>query len=168
MSEKWALHQVPENTVTPAWLYDLCRGRKLIPDDPLLAVGMCRSMTDSAVVHQVIDEEIGDVATVIVSDIVPGETAVVDLMPSSKHFRSRYRKKFIKAMMPLWTELFVQKNVRRVSSFVPISRTRTIRALKCCGFEEEGIIREGIKLRDKEPEDVMLLGLLVTDYLLED
>jgi hypothetical protein len=163
----WLLEHVPHEEVTAAWLYEICRGHRLVPDNPEVAVASYRSLASEADVYKLMADE-DEIGTVIISGKVEGETAVLDFIPVSRHFRSNYTVRLRRALTPLWVDLFEHDKIRRLTALAPVSRTRTIRALKKCGFVSEGVMREGTMLKDKEPEDVAILGLLALEYLTEE
>ncbi len=153
----WVLKKVEDPS--PSLLFDLAKQHGLVPDSVQSVLRCYHSMSTSSAVLYVMD---GDqkVATVVVSAVVPGETAELDLIPVSQYFRSGYSHQLRDVMTPLWRVLFGEMALRRVTSWVPESRTRTLRALRALGFEDEGTMRMGLKLRDKDPEDLVMLGLL--------
>lgn len=160
----WTIEKV-EN-VTPSMLFDLARAHGLVPDNVQNIVRCYHGMSAASAMLYV--KSGGEkTATVIISAVVPGETAELDLIPVSQYFRSGYVSELREVMEPLWAVLFIEMGLRRVTSWVPESRVRTIRALKSLGFEEEGVQRQGIRLRDKAPEHLVMLGLLAEDTDME-
>lgn len=162
MKTAWALRQAPEDQADPELIYDLYRRHRMVPDSLPLALSGFKAMAESGWVAQVFSGDTA-VATVIVSNLVPGERCDIDLVPVAKYFRGSYGRKFREAMAPIWEVVFTDHNVRRVTSCVPASRGKTVRALKTLGFQVEGIMRDAVKIVDKDPEDLVLLGLLASD-----
>lgn len=165
MKVAWALKQVPQEIAGPELIYDLYRRHRLVPDSLPLAVGSIKALADSGWVAQVLSGNTA-VATVIVSNMVPGERCDLDFVPIGKFFRGRYERDLRRAMEPVWEMVFDEHSVRRVTACVPESRGRTVKALKALGFEVEGVMRHAVKIVDREPEGLVLMGLLAED--LED
>jgi len=161
----WCLQQIPEDIATPEMVYDLYRRHRLVPDSVPLAVSGFQSLAATGQVFEVIADGT-KVATIIISAMVPGERADVDMVPLSKFFRGGYEEELRAAMEPIWEHAFEVNKVRRLTSSVPRSRARTVKALKAMGFKIEGVLREGAKIVGHEPEDLILMGLLPQD--LED
>lgn len=165
MNVAWALKQVPQEIATPEMIYDIYRRHKLEPESIPLAYSSFQTLAATGEVYQVMSEDVG-VATVILSGIIPGERADIDIIPVSNYFRGGYKRDLREAMAPIWDVCFNEHNVRRVTSTVPASRKRTVRALKAMGFRVEGVLRDAAKIVGRDPEDLILLGLLPSD--LED
>ena len=156
----WELKKVSPERVTPELIYDITRRHHLVPESVEVALHTFHALGQNSMVCQVSSEG-EEVATVIVSGLVPGASAEIDFIPKTKYFRfDTYKRNLRKAMSPLWTMLFGEMEVRRVTSYAARSRSRTRRALKACGFKQEGLLREAAHLKNKEPEDLFVMGLL--------
>lgn len=165
MKVAWALKQIPADLATPEMLYDVYRRHRLIPESVPLALSGFRNMAATGAVWEVVSDGAA-VATVIVSGVIPGERADIELVPVSKFFRGGYEDDLRDAMRPVWGMVFEEHAVRRVTSCVPSSRRRTCKALAALGFRLEGRLRNAAKIVDREPEDLMLFGMIPED--LED
>ena len=88
----------------------------------------------------------------------------MDFIPVAKHFRSGFHEHFKEAMAPIIDDLFNGFGVRRVTSAIPESRSRTKKALCVLGFSVEGRLREAVRLHGKPPEDLRMLGMVRSDY----
>ncbi len=164
----WELIQVPPEKVDGVFLYTVVRDSRLLPESVEQAISGFRAMAEDAVVYEIIDSDIGAVATVIISGLIKGESASFDFAAKSKNFDKGYKDDLIKAMQPLWVNLFTGANsLRRITAFVPSSRTRTKRALRVVGFKDEGCLREGIVIKGKDPENLNILGMLADEYVTE-
>ena len=163
----WSTNQI--SPVTPIALYDIGKRHRLLPESVSGMIESYRSLADRCFLFSVLSlgdngDRPGEVASVIVSNIVDDESADIDLIPFSDYFRDGFQEKIVAAMAPVLAPLFAMHNVRRVQSFVPFSRPRTVRALRACGFSVEGRLRDAAKIRGQEPEDVLVLGLLRKEY----
>lgn len=156
----WKMRKVED--VTPAMLFEISRRHHLVPESIQGALRNYHALASSSIVLHIADDD-HDVATVIVSGITPNDTAEMDLVPVGKFFRGRYIRKLRAALSPLWTVLFGEMMLRRITAYVPHSRGRSAKALQALGFVDEGVMREGIKFRDRDPEDLAILGLLKDD-----
>jgi RimJ/RimL family protein N-acetyltransferase len=159
------LQQIPSGVATPEMLYDLYRRHRLVPDSMVMALAGFRTMAEDGNVYEVRADD-AVVATVIVSGVIPGERADVDIVPVSKFFRGGYETALREAMDPIWERYFDVEGCRRLTSSVPASRRRTVKALKALGFRVEGVVRDGVMIANKDPEDLIIMGLLPRD--LED
>lgn len=146
-------------------IYDVYRRHRLVPDSVPLAFSSFKSLAATGEVYRVVADD-AVVATVIVSGVVPGERADVDLVPVSKFFRGGYEEELRLALSPIWRDAFDRHKVRRLTAGVPASRRRTVKAFRALGFMVEGVLRDGAKIVDRDPEDLVLLGMLPSD--LED
>lgn len=165
---KWELHQIPADEVTAAWVHSISRDHRLVQECPQLAVGGPVSIAEAGEAYYVVEDPEEIVATVIINWKLEGEEAALELVPESKRFQTRWRAPFRSAMAPLWIQLFEHDKLRRVTAWVPESRVRTIRALKTCGFRKEGVKREGVQFVGKEPENLILMGLLALEYIVPE
>lgn len=140
-------------------MFDLGLRHRLVPDSVHQALRCYQSMASNSMALKIFDDDIV-IATLIISGLVPKECAELDMIPKPQYFRNGYKRQLIDVMSQLWPVLFGELKLRRLTSYVPKSRIRTRRALKCLGFKQEGILRDGIKLSGKQPEDLYVLGLL--------
>jgi hypothetical protein len=150
--------------MSPNVVYEVLKKHRLLPESVVASASVCNAVGTSGVRFTVKDETGEHVADVFVSDVEEGETAAIDLIPVAKHFRTGYHEDFKAAMSPILHDLFEGFGVRRVSSALPESRSRTKRALCVLGFKVEGRIRDAVKLHGKPPEDLRVLGLLRSEY----
>ena len=162
----WELKSIPQHKVSPELMYDVGRRHKLVPDSASVAVASCRALAHDGMVSVLYDGE-AQIGTVVISGLVQGEQAELDFIPVGKHFRKLHKKELVAAMAPLLGELFGRLKVRRITSYVPESRSRAYRALCSLGFGEEGKMREGCHLRNRDPEGLFILGLLPEDVVKE-
>ena len=163
----WTLGKIAPEKLTPVALYDLSKKHNLVPDSTHQALRCYQNMAVNSMALKIKDGD-QEIATIVISSVVERECADLDLIPKGQYFQRRYKQSLIKAMQPLWLVLFEQLRLRRVTSYVPESRSRTRKALKAVGFKTEGIIREGIKLARKDPEDLYVMGLLSQEVVLPE
>ena len=71
-----------------------------------------------------------------------------------------YLDKIRDVLTPVLSRLLSGRRLRRVTSMVPKSRSRTFRALLACGFKKEGQMRRAVKFAGRDAEDVVIMGLL--------
>ena len=120
-------------------------------------------MSQNCVVITVNDVE-DIVGYLIITDINDGENANVDFIPNTKFFApgEEYHDNIYDAVHPIMVKLMEGRHLRRVTSMVPQTRCRTKKALKACGFKVEGVMRDAIKFKGKEPESITIMGILPT------
>ena len=109
-------------------------------------------------------------ADAILSEIVDGEAATLDLMVVSRFYARLNADKTENdvpfndltrdALRPALSRLVEARSLRRITSAIPRSRNRTYNALIACGFNKEGVMRRAVKLRGKDPEDLVVMGFL--------
>lgn len=143
-------------------IYALLKRHRLIPESPYAAAGACRALEGGA--HYRITSDGDHVGDLFVSGVIDGDTANIDLVPVPKYFRAGFDADFADATAPIFKALFSRHSIRRVTSIVPASRSRTKRALCSLGFKPEGRMREGVVLYKGEVEDLRILGLLEEYY----
>jgi hypothetical protein len=155
----WTVRMVPPDRLTPEVLYDINKRHGLLHDDLTVTIPGLMTMANTA---QVFVAYMGDlqVATAIISRVVPGVSAEFDLIPVAKYFRGRWKNDLRAAMEPLLENLLSRQHVRRITAYVPASRSRAIKALDALGFKKEGEMRKAVQLEGKEPEGLVILGLL--------
>jgi hypothetical protein len=161
----WTL--VENQDLTPQVVYEVLKHHRLLPASMELAASACNNIAVGGSHFMMVDEG-EDIASVFISGIVHGEQAQLDIVPVAKHFRTGFDDPLRDAMVPLLTILFTEFDLRRITSVIPASRSRTKRALCSLGFKPEGRIRDGVVLHNKPPEDMRILGLLRTDFLEEE
>lgn len=161
----WVLTE--NQDLTPQVVYEVFKHHRLLPASMELAASTCNSIAVGGS-HFVMTNGGEDIASVFISGIVHGEEAKLDIVPVAKHFRTGFDDPLRDAMVPLLTILFEEFDLRRITSVIPESRSRTKRALCSLGFKPEGRIREGVVLYNKPPEDMRILGLLRADFLEEE
>ena len=165
----WEIIQIDPRDVTAQKLFDIGREHKLIPDSLAQAVENYRAMASCCQVYEIFavgenGDRPGLVASVIVSNH-DGDMVNLDFVPKPAYFREGYQDKIRFVMRPLLNRLFSEYGIRRITSFIANSRPRTKRALLACGFKIEGRMRDAIIFRDQKPEDLLVMGLLKSDFL---
>jgi hypothetical protein len=153
--------------LTPQVVYEVLKHHRLLPASVELAASACNNIAVGGS-HFAMTDGGEEIASVFISGIVHGEQAQLDIVPVAKHFRTGFDDPLRAAMIPLLNILFKEFNLRRITSAIPESRSRTKRALCSLGFKPEGRIRDGVVLHDKPPEDIRILGLLRGDFLEEE
>ena len=113
-----------------------------------------------------------EIATLIISNIIDGEEADVDLIPVSKFFSpigkdgNKNTDPFMDWIKDAIGDIFVKliegRELRRLTAMIPSSRSRTAKILRECGFRKEGVKRDAVKFTGNEPEDVVIMGMLPT------
>jgi hypothetical protein len=170
MTATWTIRRVDAATVTPEYLFDLIKRHRMLPDNVDVAVAYCRNAAASCIVLQVMNEDHEKVADAILSEIVDGDSATLDLMVVSK-FYARFNADKTEngvpfndltrdALRPALVRLVEARKLRRITAAIPRSRNRTFSALVACGFNREGVMRQAVKLRGKDPEDLVIMGFL--------
>lgn len=154
---EWRLDQVEDMKAVD--FYEIAKHHRLVPDNPDEAVLRYQSLEQTATVMRLSDGD-EELAIFIICNILPGNTATIEMIPHPQYFRGGYNDDLVRAMQPLWESAFNDLKLRKLTAFVPSSRGRTKKALKVCGFRHEGKIREMVKFKRKNPEDVFVLGLL--------
>jgi len=167
----WVAVPVDPTEVTAEALYELGDKHRLVPENADLAIEHFRAMSSRCAMLRVDEEETGkEIAVVLFSDIVDGESATVDLVPRSEYFSPVDRRgnpienpcyeKIKDALQPIFVKLIEGRDLRRLTAMVPKSRSRTFKALRECGFRKEGVMRQAIKLKGRDPEDLVIMGML--------
>lgn len=169
----WKAVPVPPSEVTAEMLFELAKKHRLIPENLLDAVDYYNAVSTDCALIEIKDEETGDsVGSLIISEIRDGESASVDFIPVPSFFSpvlkdgSPNPAKFLDmandVMGEVFRKLLVGRNLRRLTSMVPTSRSRTFKALRACGFKKEGVMRDAIKFSGKPAEDLVIMGMLPT------
>lgn len=167
----WVASAVNPASVNGEFVYDLCRRHRLVPEPADAAIEYFQAVSERSVVVAVNDAESGKrVADIIISDIVDGHSAQVDMIPDPKFFapilpdgsknEDPYLEKIAAALDPVFTKLIAGRKLRRLTSFVPKSRSRTFKALQACGFKKEGVMRRAVQFQGREAEDLVVMGHL--------
>ncbi len=170
MTATWTIRRVGPDMATPEYLFDLIKKHRMLPDNVDVAVAYCRTAAASCLVLQIMNEDHEKVADAIISEIIDGDSATLDLMVVSK-FYARFKADKTEndvpfndltrdALRPALSRLVEARKLRRITAAIPRSRNRTFNALMACGFEYEGRMRQAVKLRGKDPEDLVIMGFL--------
>ncbi len=170
MTATWTIRRVDPATATPEYLFDLIKRHRMLPDNVDIAVAYCRTAAASCLVLEIMNENHEKVADAIISEIVEGDSATLDLMVVSK-FYARFNADKTEngvpfndltrdALRPAIVRLIEARKLRRITAAIPRSRNRTFSALVACGFSREGVMRRAVKLRGKDPEDLVIMGFL--------
>jgi len=170
MTATWTVRRVDAAEVTPEYLFGVIRRHRMLPENVDVAVSYCRTVAPSCIVLEIANEDGEKVADAIISAVVDGEDATLDLMVVSRFFAKYtaenepnevpFNELTASALRPVLDRLMEAKRLRRITSAIPRSRNRTYNALLACGFREEGKMRRAVKLRGKEPETLVVMGLL--------
>jgi hypothetical protein len=170
MTATWTVNRVPAAEVTAEFLLGIARRHRMVFDNPNRMVDYYRAICRDCIVLELLTDSGEKAADVIISEIVDGEEAVVDLVVVSKHYAriapdgSESKVPFLDmtrdALVPLFDRLTEARGLRRLTAYVPKSRSRTVHALTACGFDKEGVKRNAIKFAGKEPEGLVIMGRL--------
>jgi RimJ/RimL family protein N-acetyltransferase len=167
----WIAVPVPHEEVTAESLFDLAKKHRLIPENVVDAVDYYRGISACCALIQIEVEGTGEnVGSLIVSDIRDGDSAQIDFIPRPQFFSpvlkdgSRNEEDFLgmfdSAVRPVFDKLLAGRDLHRLTAMVPKSRSRTVKALKACGFRKEGVMRDAIKFSSKDVEDLVVMGML--------
>lgn len=158
----WAVKAIPREFANAELLYDVSKRHRLLHASASATVA---SLTETARDAELYTMWAGEeqAATVVVSRIVRGWTADVDLIPVSKLFRGIYKEPLAAAMRQIIDSVMGSYELRRLNAWVPASRARAVRGLEACGFVREGAMRSAVHLDNNEPEDLVILGFLKGD-----
>ena len=167
----WIAVPVPPEEVTAEVLYALGRKHRLVPENTSMAIDHYLAMAGECAMIIVKDEDTGTkIAHLIISDIMDGESATVDFIPVSKFFSpigkdgnkntEPFMEKISVALAPVFKKLLAGRGLRRLTSVLPKTHTRAAKALRECGFKKEGVMRNAVKFRDQEAEDLLIMGML--------
>lgn len=159
----WTANPVAPSEVTAQYLYDIGKRHRLIPDNVSDAVGYYRGMADCCAVLKIESDDGDMIADLIIMDIVDGVSAEMTLIPRPQYFApgEDFSDLIQGAITPVTEKLFEARSLRRISAFIPKTRSRTAQALRACGFNKEGVMRDAIKFVGKdEAEDMVIMGLL--------
>lgn len=158
----WAVEVIPKGEVSAQYLYDLSSKHRLVIDNLPDAIDRYRAVSPECAIFLITEADTGhEVAQVVVSGVIAGDSANIDFIPQPSYFApgSDYEPHLRKALKPLLAGLMDLRQLNRIQSFVPKSRSRTVRALRSCGFVKEGVMRDAITL-SRGLENVVVMGLL--------
>ena len=96
----WELRMVPPDRLTPEVLYDINRRHGLLHDDLNLTIPGLVALAQEATVYVVYTGDV-QVATVIISRLITGTSAEIDLIPVTKFFRGRFKAQLQESVGPL-------------------------------------------------------------------
>lgn len=148
-------------------IYEIFERHKLVPEGLVAFLDLCKSMSRDARVVRIADGQ-DVVAEVIVSGVVDHEGATVEFIPVPRFFHNgdaSGSSNLRMAMDPVLADLFMVHQVRRVTSLVTQHRNKTRTALKALGFKHEGGLEDGVQLRGRDPETLMIYGMTRKRYL---
>lgn len=170
MTATWAIRTVPKEQVTPEFLFGIAKRHRMVLDNVERMLAYCHATAPSSIVLELMTEDHEKAADIILSEIVVGDSASIDFIPVAKFYapllpdKSKNEVPFNEltrdAVAPILKHLMARKELRRITAMVPKSRNRTISALRECGFRREGCMRLAVKFAGKDPEDMVILGLL--------
>lgn len=148
------------SNVTPKDLYDLSAAHKLMPNDMAAAIQAFRLLASEVEWWDISTEGKEKVADVLVFASNPGIASLV-LVPVPEFFAPSvdFQADFSAAMHKILAWVFGSGS-RKIESEVPVSRSRTKKALTSIGFQFEGKRKLGVHFHGREPEDTFLLGML--------
>lgn len=157
----WTAAPVDESLVTAEYLYDLSKRHRLVPENVVDALSYYERVARGCRVI-IIKEGPEKVGELLITDIVPGESAVVDFVPKPKYFAAGepFAEEVERVMTPIMKRLIEHHKLARLTAMVPKSRSRTCKALTACGFKKEGVMRRAIKLQRQDRQDLVIMGML--------
>ena len=167
----WIVVPVPPEEVTAETLFELSKKHRLVPENMERALSRYANISSSCAVIEVEDSRDGTkIATLIISSIVDGEDAQVDLIPVSKFFspvgkdgnknEDPFLEKIEAALGPVFRRLIKGRELRRLTAMLPKTHSRAFKILRECGFKKEGVMRDAVKFNGKEIEDIVIMGML--------
>ena len=159
----WTAVPLKESQVTAEYLYDLSKKHRLLPDDLPGALEQFRRIAEDCFAIKITDSETKEVVgDIIISEVVDGQSASLDLIPNPKFFSpgEDFHDNIFNAVNPILVKLMESRGLRRIDALVPQTRCRTKKALKACGFRVEGVRRNAIKFQGKPPEGQTIMGIL--------
>lgn len=170
MTATWEIKRVPQDEVTAEFLFKVAKRHGLMFDNVERMISYYRGIVEGCIVLEILKDDGDRAAYVIISDVVEGESASVDMILVSKHYAPilpdesknpvPYNDLTAAALIPVLDRLMDAKQLRRVTATVPKSRSRTFHALEACGFKKEGVMRRAVKFSGKDVEDLVIMGLL--------
>lgn len=141
-------------------VFDVCRSHDMVPDQADLAIGMIQTLTASRDIFRVRTEDDDLVALVFVNDVFQGDSAYVSIVLVPQMYGNGTSESVENALRGICEAVMDTYSLRRITSTIPIKRSRTKRLLRGAGFEIEGRLRCAWKARGRGPEDVYVMGLL--------
>lgn len=165
-----------EKTPRPVDFYDLARSRGLLPSEDLLPLEIekYKALARQASMWQIENPEHEPserdrfVAVLIVSGVVPGDSADVDLVLNPHYFRRGEGVEPLReSVSQVFDFLVSELKVVRINAHVPATHGRTKKALKALGFKTEGKRRQAVSLQRGGRVDLYGLGLLADDWVKE-
>jgi len=149
--------------MSPNDLYSLLEKHRLLPASESVLPHIIAVSERGSFVKMMNGED--EVATVIFSNVVENESFEIDLIVNPAYFiEGQYEQPLKDCLGPVIGDMFMATGARRLSSAVPKTRSRTKYALMSLGFKREGQLREAAHFFGREPEDVIALGLLRTEW----
>ena len=149
-------------------VFELLKRHRLLHESVEASAYACRALGDPELSTRYrIEDDGGDrVCDVFLTSVILHDTAMIDLVPVPKHFRRGFDDAFAAAMRGVLGPAFAKDcyDLRRITSLVPASRSRTKRALCALGFKPEGRMREAVNLHRDGIQDLRVLGLLKSEY----
>lgn len=143
-------------------LYSILDRHRLLPASGDM-VGMIAGFMDRSVFSEITDGT-DHVAFIVLSNPVTGEKIDLDLIPDPTRFsRGEYEGLLRECLDETICGLFAR--YRRINAGVPRARPKTKHALLSLGFQKEGLARRAAHFIGREPEDVLLMGMLKSDYV---
>jgi len=161
----WITVPVSPEEVTSERLFKMARRHRLIPDNVVDAVDYYNGISGSCAMIDIRTEDDDElVGVIIVSEIVDGESAMVDLIPQPQFFTADqpFADEMRESIGPMFEKLIDGRNLRRLTAMVPKTRSRTFKALRASGFQKEGVMRKAIKFQGSKPEDVVIMGMMAS------
>jgi len=152
------------DVVAPKDLYELAAAHKLVPRDMATAVQTYRSMAGMVDWWTITDSDGRHVADMLITPM-PSGLATLDLVPEPEFFApSRdFEGTLVEAALPVIEAVYGGPHqIRKIEAEVPVSRSRTKKALVALGFRHEGKRAVGIQFYGKEPEDTFIMGRVAT------
>ena len=150
---------LPEDEVTPAYLFELMRRHRLVLHNMELTVDRCRQISGKSAVLMITDSD-KDVARAVVC---PGYTdgLTLDVVPiPSMVSTPKLRNEAGMHISDFINKALNSGDYRYVTSYVPETRFRTVKILTSAGFVKRGYLEDGVRLAGKEPEGLVILQFL--------
>ena len=157
----WKVVPVAPEKVTTQYLYGLSKRHRLVPDDLDDALEYYGQAADDCVAMRVVNGGDTTIADILVMGRGSAEAELI-FIPCAKYFApgEGFEEPIDEAMRPVLDKLIDLRGLRRISSYVPKTRSRTFQALRACGFNKEGVQRQKLKFRNKPAEDMVCMGYL--------
>lgn len=153
----WTAREVPREFVTAEFLYDMTKRHGLLQHNTAAAVQGLVSTAEGAIVHTFwAGEDL--VATLVISRITDYGQAEIDFIPVRLMFRGRQQANLVESVVPVIRRVMHENEIRRLTAWIPASRTRSARALADCGFRQEGDMQKAVQLEGSPPENLLVFG----------